>query len=291
DSLSPYLVTIHAGKTYLYSLKRKEFVPRTSVLLWGSSKDPIANVEGLRITNWTFTSIPLRAHLPKLKQQADSWVAAVLKWYSVNRLSLSTQHSFSVLLLLPLAALMIAFLRNVVGIRTFGTFMPAILSLAFRETGLLAGLLLFIVVVIFGVLLRMSFKYFRLLLVPRLCATLTCVVMLLFGLSIFGANFRIHSLSSLSLFPVVILAMVIERLSIAIDEYGYRKALSTLGLSLVAAALAYLLISYHFVSYLFSAFPELNLSVLGLAILLGRYFGYRLTELVRFKSFADKELS
>nr|WP_265416054.1 7TM domain-containing protein [Orrella marina] len=41
-----------------------------------------------------------------------------------------------------------------------------------------------------------------------------------------------------------------------------------------------------YVEHLFFVFPELLLIVLALALLVGRYTGYRLVELLRFRTFA-----
>jgi hypothetical protein len=82
---------------------------------------------------------------------------------------------------------------------------------------------------------------------------------------------------------MVILAMVIERMSIIWEERGAQEAmLEGLG-SAVIAVLAYLLMGLHIVQYLVFVFPELLLVVLGLTIALGRYSGYRISELIRFK--------
>ena len=59
--------------------------------------------------------------------------------------------------------------------------------------------------------------------------------------------------------------------------------------SLLMAALAYLVISIEILAYWVSVFPEVNLVVLGIIIALGRYTGFRLTELVRFSSLSDSK--
>ena len=50
-----------------------------------------------------------------------------------------------------------------------------------------------------------------------------------------------------------------------------------------AAALAYLVMHNREVQHLFFVFPELLLVLLAATLLLGRYSGYRLVELWRFK--------
>jgi len=46
--------------------------------------------------------------------------------------------------------------------------------------------------------------------------------------------------------------------------------------------------SVNEIQHLVFAFPELLLVVLAAALLLGRYKGYRLTELMRFKAFLPR---
>jgi hypothetical protein len=56
--------------------------------------------------------------------------------------------------------------------------------------------------------------------------------------------------------------------------------------SLMIASLAYLVMSWPPLEHLIFVFPELLLVLLGLTLILGRYSGYRLTELTRFKALA-----
>ena len=55
------------------------------------------------------------------------------------------------------------------------------------------------------------------------------------------------------------------------------------------ASLAYAVISIDILVYWVTVFPEVNLVVLGLIVALGRYTGFRLTELVRFRQLAAQE--
>ena len=48
----------------------------------------------------------------------------------------------------------------------------------------------------------------------------------------------------------------------------------------------YLAMGMHWLEHIITSFPELLLVVLAIVMLLGRYTGYRLTELVRFKALA-----
>ena len=91
---------------------------------------------------------------------------------------------------------------------------------------------------------------------------------------------------SVSLFPMVIMAMTIERMSVAWDERGAGTAIREGIGSLLVAALAYLAMSWPALEHLVFVFPETLLVLFALTLLLGRYSGYRLTELYRFRALA-----
>jgi hypothetical protein len=95
---------------------------------------------------------------------------------------------------------------------------------------------------------------------------------------------------SVALFPMVILTMTIERMTVVWEELGAVEALKQGFGSLVIAAFAYLIMTVTYVEHLAFVFPELLLVLLAGTILLGRYTGYRLLELRRFKALVKKEL-
>jgi hypothetical protein len=89
---------------------------------------------------------------------------------------------------------------------------------------------------------------------------------------------------SVALFPMVILTMTVERMSLVWEEMGPLEALQQGFGSLLVAALAFVIMSDSILRHMVFGFPELLLIVLAANLLLGRYTGYRLTELWRFRS-------
>jgi len=77
--------------------------------------------------------------------------------------------------------------------------------------------------------------------------------------------------------------MTIERMSVTWDERGAAHAIRQGVSSLAAAAIAFMVMEYPLVQHFSFVFPELMFVVLALTLLLGRYSGYRLTELKRFR--------
>lgn len=207
--------------------------------------------------------------------------------FSLFSLPVTTQAVYRVMLLVPVGAVILALLRNIVGIKTFGTFMPVLIALSFRETGLLRGIVLFVVIIALGLAMRFYLERLKLLLVPRLAAILVVVVGLLAVVSIVSNALGKHTGLSVALFPMVILTMTIERMSVVWDERGAREALITGLGSLLTAAIAFIVMNIRYVEHLVFVFPELLLVMLAGLILLGRYTGYRLTDLYRFRELAQ----
>ncbi len=210
----------------------------------------------------------------------------VIHYFSLFNLPVQTQSIYKILLVIPVGIVLLVFLRNVVGIKSFGTFTPVLIALAFRETQLLWGLILFSFVVSLGLGIRFYLDHLKLLLVPRLATVLTLVVLTLVFVSIISDKLGMERGLSIALFPMVILTMTIERMSIVWEEMGaveaYKQGLG----SLLIASLAYLFMFNKYTEHLTYMFPELLLILVMFTLWMGRYSGYRLIELYRFKEFA-----
>ena len=190
--------------------------------------------------------------------------------------------------MIPIGALIMVILRNMVGIDAFGTFIPVLIALAFRETKLLWGLVLFTMLVALGLSIRFLLERLRLLLVPRLSAVLIVVVILMLLISLVSHRLGMETGLSVALFPMVIIAMTIERMSVVWEERGAADAMRAGFGSLVVAVIAYAAMGWPWLEHLIFTFPELLLVVLALVVLAGRYTGYRLLELSRFKALSGQ---
>lgn len=209
--------------------------------------------------------------------------SSFLALWSVYRLPPDAQEVFRVLLLVPVGALVVALLRNVVGFATFGTFMPILIAVAFLRTRLLYGLVLFSLVVGVGYGVRLAIDGYKLLLVPRLATILTFVIGCLAALAVAGSQLHLQRVLSVGLLPMVILTMTIERFFVVVEESGPGAALKMAAGTAGVAAITYGIISWEYLQLVFFTYPELLLLVTAGQIALGRYVGFRLTELWRFR--------
>jgi hypothetical protein len=185
--------------------------------------------------------------------------------------------------MIPIGAFIMVIMRNMVGVDAFGTFMPVLIALAFRETKLFWGVILFTLLVTLGLTIRFLLDRLRLLLVPRLGAVLIIVVMLMLIISMTSHRLGLETGLSVALFPMVIISMTIERMSVVWEERGPADAIRAGLGSLLVAVAAYAFMGMNWLEHLIFTFPELLLVLLAVVLLFGRYTGYRLTELHRFK--------
>lgn len=208
---------------------------------------------------------------------------------SLYRLPIETQSILRILLLIPIAVLIAAAFRNLIGIRTFGTFMPLLIALSLRETTLSTGLLLVSAVLSAGVVSRLLLDRLRLLFVPRICLLLCVVILFVTALAQLGYEVGGRGLMSGLLFPIVIFAMLIERISVTTLEEGWQSSLKLMAGSFLLSAIAYPIFRSEWLTYIFFGFPELILCVMGALVLIGGYTGYRVAELWRFRSLVDED--
>lgn len=195
------------------------------------------------------------------------------------------QRLVEFLLLLPIAAIIVCFFRNVIGLYSFGTFTPALLGLAFRDLRSLPGILVFVSIVLVGWLLRRVLDHFHLLQVPRMAFMLSLVVLVLIG-SIVAANyFELPATKYIPLFPMVILTGMIERFWTLEAEDGAAASFRTLLATVLIAASISAFLSLHAVVRHMFRYPETLGMIMAAQLLIGRYTGYRLLELFRFRDF------
>lgn len=284
----PFLA-VYNDKTWIYLNPRtgEAGLPK-NFLIWQYSNAPMFEVTGGNKPQFSLTVSPTPMNALSAAKARGSQTESQLIRFSLLQLPVDVQDAYKVLLTVPVGAFIILILRNYIGLMTFGTFMPVLIALAFRETHLIWGLALFTFIVSLGLLARFYLDHLRLLLVPRLAAILTVVILLMIFISIMTQSLGLGSGLSVALFPMVILTMTIERMCVTWDERGPAEAIKSGSGSMVAAVITYWVITYPPLQYLLFAFPELLLIVLGLILWFGQYRGFRLIELFRFRALGGK---
>ncbi|MFO7529677.1 MAG: inactive transglutaminase family protein [Marinobacter sp.] len=280
QQLMPFLQIYNGDQWLTFDPQTAEQGVPENLLLWRQGSESLLDVVGGDNSEVSYSM--LRQTVPALQlstMQAESNGLGFLSFYE---LPIEEQSMFRMLLLLPLGALIVAFMRMVIGIRTSGTFMPVLIAVAFVQTTLLPGLIAFLSVVAIGLLMRGYLSSLNLLLVSRISALIILVIFITAGLSIIGYQMGFNTGMTVTFFPMVIIAWTIERMSILWEEEGVREVMIQGSGSLFVAICAYLVMSAPIAGHLTFNFPELHLVILGLILLMGQYTGYKLSELRRF---------
>src|SRR5262249_23498273 len=121
----------------------------------------------------------------------------------------------------------------------------------------------------------------------RASLLLSFVVVLLIGFVLLANRLHFQASRLISLFPLIILTGMIERLWTLGEEDNARASFFTLMNTLAISACIALVIGRPFVSQNLLRFPETMGLILAGQLLLGRYTGFRLTELYRYREISN----
>lgn len=197
--------------------------------------------------------------------------------FDLNRFPPDTRSNLSLLILLPLGALLTAFCRNFLGIRGYGTFTPTLLALAAVYADWIAALVLLIIVIALGLSGRstMPDKLSR---TPRLAIMFTIVVMsMLLGVSLME-YFKITPGGHVLLLPIVILTSLIDRFYSTADNDGIHIAIRRLAWTIVISILCYPIIKLESLGAFLLTYPETHFITLSLILMISTYKGKQLSE-------------
>ena len=199
-----------------------------------------------------------------------------------------SEGTLSLILMLPVVASFIAFCRQIIGIRGFGIYITLIIAFAFVETKLKYGLIIFFIVVLAGTLVRVLIKKVRVLYLPRMAIVLSGVTLAVFLMFLLGSYFDIEGLQFISIFPILIMTLVVERFIAAQIERGQRNAIFMTLETLILAIISYFIIESVWLRQILLGWPICSLCVLFLFnFILGKWTGLRITEHFRLRELKE----
>jgi hypothetical protein len=191
-------------------------------------------------------------------------------------------------ILFPLVAAIIAGARHLIGLRGFGIFTPAILSVAFVATGIFTGITLFLVILAVATIAKNLLRRAKLQYLPRMALLIwfVCVGVLIVMLA--APAVGLQNLVTLGIFPILILVLLAETFIEVQIGKSQREASELTTETIVLALISSLVLSLEAVQRFALIHPELLLGgVVVINVFLGRYKGLRLTEYLKFKKLLD----
>jgi len=200
----------------------------------------------------------------------------------LTRLSPASREILSVLLLLPIGVLTTELLRQFAGIRTYGTFTPTLFALAVTHVYWITAIIVLLLVTVIAVTIRAAMPDLKLQRTARLAIVFTLVAMsmsiVVSGISYFDPGVD----NTVTLLPLVILTMLVDRIYTVYDERGLHTAIVRLAWTVIAAMVSlYVLLQTHWGTWLVS-YPEVHAVTLAIVIMIGLYHGPKLRDLPSF---------
>lgn len=194
-------------------------------------------------------------------------------------------NMFVLLLLFPLTAALVAFSRNVMGVKGFGIFIPAAVSVAFLSTGVVVGVILFLSILLTASLARRLIRKVRMQYFPRMAMMVWAVSLAVFGLLLVSPGFSAwNNLKQAGIFPILLFVLLADPFIEAQIHKSTKTAFVMAIETVVLALIAYWVMSSVWLQETVLLQPELAiLSVMAVNYLISRYRGLRLLEMWRFR--------
>ncbi|RBP51734.1 inactive transglutaminase family protein [Arenicella xantha] len=280
------LVQVYINQQWeLFDLQSEGLDPDLPVIIWLQDSPALLDVVGGENSSISFSiSQVTRSAL----QAANAELAnGDLFNFGLYNLPIAEQNLFKGILLLPIGALVVVFLRVIVGVKCSGTFMPILIATSFIQTELLNGVLGFLLVVSTGLVIRSYLSHLNLLLVSRISAVVIVVIGIIVLFTIIAFRLGLTDALTITFFPMIIMAWTIERMSILWEEEGGQEVLVQGGGSLLVAVIAYLMMDNALIRHWAFNFLGVHALIMAAILLMGQYTGYRLSELRRFKPMTD----
>lgn len=286
QGLRTWVQVFDNSRAYVFDPSGKVQPEHADWLIWEQNGGAVLDLMGGQGATIGFSMMKKR--VPVIESLREPEHQTGLLDASIHSLPLSEQTLFKGILLVPVGVMIVVFMRILVGLKTSGTFMPVLIALAFMQTSLITGLVGFLSIIGVGLFLRSYLSQHNLLLVSRIAVVIISVVLIMALFSVLSFRFGLSEGLKLTLFPMIILSWTIERMSILWEEEGPKEVVRQGGGSLFVAILAYLAMSNSWVQHMTFHFLGLQFIFMAITIACGRYTGYRLLELKRFRNFVGQ---
>lgn len=212
-------------------------------------------------------------------------ITAAIIWVRINIAVLKPILEESTLFFqLIVAATVIAALRNIVGIKTFGVFGPVIIALGMLGSGLLWGFALYIDVFLISMFTSLALYSLGMPSNHRLAIIITTTVITITILELFAELYHVDVLQESILFPVLITSWLADRYVKLVKEIDWINPSKRLFGTFFVVLLSFGIINYRPLIVFIALNPETWGMIIALNVVLALKVNYRLTEHLRFRS-------
>lgn len=187
-------------------------------------------------------------------------------------------------LLFPLVVALVAAARHLIGLRGVGILTPALLAVAFVATGIWAGVVLFLIILLVGMLARQVLRRLKLQYLPRMALLLWVVSGGVFATLLLASIYDLSSLVTVGIFPILILMLLAETFIDILVGRSAQEARDLILQTFLLAMFSSLILSLEMVQRVVLLHPEIVFfGVAMFDLFVGRYTGLRLREYIMFR--------
>lgn len=189
------------------------------------------------------------------------------------------------ILMLPIMATVIAIFRQIIGLTTFGLYTPTVIAISFIALTIEFGMIILVITLITGALTRILLERFRLLYIPKVAIIFTTSSFVIFLTLALGAYLNIVEITSIAIFPMLIMLTLGEKFLSVQAGKGLWSALLATTETVLVSMVCFVIATWQFMQTFVLSYPGwMFLIILVINIMLGRFTGLRLTEYTRFRS-------
>lgn len=213
-----------------------------------------------------------------------TWYSAFAYWIQKAAESGVPIDTIILILLLPVLATLVAFVRIIVGLPSLEMLVPIALAYTFVALGISLGLLILGAIVAASLVSRSILARVEIMQFPKRSISLLLLALFVFAALTVSSAFGLADVSDLSIFPVLILTLLGESfVSVQLRHSMQESALITV-VTISLGLIGFLIATVPVVRNAIVLYPELVLLTVPVNVLMGRYFGLRLSEYFRFRA-------
>jgi hypothetical protein len=194
-------------------------------------------------------------------------------------------NTIVLILLLPILAALVAFMRVIIGLPSLEMLVPIALAYVFTSVGVIIGSIILVTVVIASFISRIIMRRISIMHYPKRSLSMLLLALTVFAALSVSIQLGIGNVQELSIFPILILTLLGDSIVSVQLHKSMREAFVIISVTIALGLFGYLLATLEGVRNILILYPEVVLIMIPINIVMGRYFGLRLSEVFRFHNF------
>lgn len=192
-------------------------------------------------------------------------------------------NTVTLILLIPVLATIIVAFRYLIGLSGIGLLVPIALSITLLATDVTPGFIMLGTILIASLVARFIMKRIHIMQMPKVALSMLMVVIFLLTALTFSSLYGVIDVRNLSFFPVLLLIILSDRIVTLFMEREIQETIQTTVITLFLGILGFLLLSWEALRTYVLLYPEVILLLIPINLMIGRYFGLRMTEYIKFQ--------